>query len=173
MHPRTALWLVPEDALLGHLAGVIDDLARLWKTPRFEPHVTLLAGLRLEAAEIEARAGALARGLQPLDVTFARIASRPEYYRALFAEVEGADLPSLHARAAAALGVEADPDFLPHLSLLYGDLSTEAKAAIVKRLGPRLDVPGRLARLDVMRTEGTPASWVRLARMPLGSASPR
>jgi 2'-5' RNA ligase len=171
MHPRTALWLAPDPALRERLAGIIDDLARLWRTPRFEPHVTLLAGLRLEAAEIREHAEALARGLQPLDVTFTRVTCRPEYHRAVFVEVEGGDLHSAHAGAAAALAAAPDPDYLPHLSLLYGNLSPEAKDAILKRVGPRWDVPGRLERLEVVRTEGAPASWIRLAAFPLGDPS--
>lgn len=170
MLPRTALWLVPEDAMRERLAGIIGDLARLWRTPRFEAHVTLLAGVRLDASEIREHAGALARSMQPLDVNFTRVGSRPEYHQALFVEVDGGDLRSAHGRAASAMGMAPDPDYQPHLSLLYGNLSPEAKKAIVKRLGGRWDVPARLERLEVMRTEGAPASWIRLASFPLGPA---
>jgi 2'-5' RNA ligase len=168
MLPRAAVWLVPEDALHERLTGVIDDLARLWRTPRFEPHVTLLAGLRLDTSELTRHAHALARSLQPLDVTFTQVACRPEYHKAVFVEVDGGLLPSTHARAAETFGVAPDPDYQPHLSLLYGNLSPEAKEVIRKRLGPRWDVAGRLERLHVMRTEGAPASWIRLASVPLG-----
>ena len=74
----------------------------------------------------------------------------------------------MRARAAAALGVRPDPEYRPHLSLLYGELDEAAKEAIAHRIGRRWDEPARLDRLEVVKTEGGPESWTRSLSVRLG-----
>src|SRR5687768_7555565 len=112
-----ALWLLPQETVSARLAALIADLARGYGGPRFVPHVTLVSGIGLPLGEVRARARALARSIPPPAVTLGRAACRAEYYRALFVEVEGSDsdLRGTHARAAAAMSVAPDPDYLPHV----------------------------------------------------------
>ena len=157
-----ALWLLPEDAVSVRLAALIDDLARGYGGPRFLPHVTLVAGIELPVAEIRARARILARGIPPPAVTLGRAACRAERYKALFVEVEGSDLRGTHVRAGAAMGVAHDPDYLPHLSLVYGDFAAVVKEAMLDRVGRRWGERCTLDRLVVVSLEGPPESWAPL-----------
>jgi 2'-5' RNA ligase len=157
-----ALWLLPEEAVSTRVAAVIDHLARTRGGPRFLPHVTV-AGLEKPVAELRARLRALARTLPPLSVTLGRAAARSEHYKALFVEVESAELRALHLRAAAVFGVAADPDYLPHLSLAYGDFPLAAKEAMLDRVGRRWGERCVLDRLAVVPMAGSPESWTPIA----------
>src|SRR5262245_25437914 len=83
---RCSLWLVPAGAPARRLAALIDRLARRCGSPRFEPHVTLLGGLRRGPASgtaaLERLAAAIAkRG--PFAVRLAGAASGGPFFRAV------------------------------------------------------------------------------------------
>jgi 2'-5' RNA ligase len=158
-----ALWLLPEEAVSTRVAAVIDHLARTRGGPRFLPHVTLVAGLEKPVAELRTRTRTLARSLPSLAVTLGRAAVRAEHFKALFVEIESADLRALHIRAAAALGVAADPEYLPHLSLAYGEFAPAAKEAMLDRVGRRWGERCRLDRLVLVPLAGAPESWTPVA----------
>jgi 2'-5' RNA ligase len=168
-----ALWLLPEEAVSTRVAAVIDHLARTRGGPRFLPHVTVVAGLDRPPAELRTRMRALARTLPALAVTLGRAAARAEHYRALFVEIESGDLRALHVRAAAALGLAADPAYLPHLSLAYGDFPPAAKEAMLDRVGRRWGERCVLDRLAVVPLAGSPESWTPIATERLVAAPVR
>ena len=169
MPPGYALWLLPEPRAFARLSDVIAEIARGEGSPRFEPHVTLLSRIGLEAGEVVERARVLARALTPLDVLLVRAAQRPDFFQALFLEVEGGELPGLRGRAAAAMGVTPSGEYRPHLSLLYADRPAAAKDAILDRIGRDWNEPCLLDSLAVVWPEGPSESWTRAATVPLGS----
>jgi 2'-5' RNA ligase superfamily protein len=164
-----ALWLLPEAGAFTVLSAVIAALARAEGGPRFEPHVTLLSGITAEGEDLRERVRALARGQAPAAVVLTRARQRPEFFKALFLEVEGGDLHCAHRRAAAAMGMTPPAEYLPHLSLLYGDFAPARKDAILDRIGRRWDEPCLLDRLALVSPQGPPPSWVRASTLALGA----
>jgi len=163
-----ALWLLPEPRAFARLAGVIAQIARAEGSPRVEPHVTLLARIPLAAEDVAERARTFAAAVTPIEVLLARAGQRPDFFQALFLEVEGGDLPGLRVRAAAAMGMTPDAGYGPHLSLLYADRPPAAKDTILDSIGRDWNEPCLLDRLAVVRPDGPPESWVRSATLPLG-----
>lgn len=163
-----ALWLLPEPSAFGRLSAVIAEIARAEGSPRFEPHVTLLSGITLEAADVIERARTLAAVFTPMDVLLTRASPRPEFFQALFLEVEGGDLHGAQGRAAAAMGMTLSVEYRPHLSVLYGDRPATIKDAILDRIGRNWNEPCLVDRLAVVRPEGPADSWTRTATLPLG-----
>ncbi len=164
-----SLWLMPDGESLGRLTTVVGRLAARLGTPAFAPHVTLLAGLAGEEADLVARAEALATRLARLGVELAEVEGRDEYFRCLYVRAEpAASLRARHGRAAAAFGVPPDRDFLPHLSLVYGRLSADEKQRIAESIESDLPVSFEATTLEVWRTEGAVAEWVRRGRFALG-----
>jgi Cyclic phosphodiesterase-like protein len=164
-----ALWLLPEPRSFERLSAVIAEIARAEGSPRFEPHVTLVSGIALEAGEVMERARGLASALTPRDVLLARAAQRPDFFQALFLAVEGGDLHGAHRRAAAEMGVTPSDAYRPHVSLLYGDFPAPTKSAILDHIGRHWNEACLLDRLAVVTPEGPPASWVRQRTWPLGA----
>lgn len=167
-----SLWLMPEGESYESLTALVSGLAIRLGTPVFVPHVTLLAGLPGEEADLLPRAEALAARLPRLRVPLREIAGRDEYFRNLYVRADPAmSLRAAHGRAAEAFGRRPDPDFLPHLSLVYGRLPRDERQRIAASVRPDLPVAFEATALHVWRTEGTVGEWVSRARFEL-SASP-
>lgn len=159
-----SLWLVPEGAWQARLARLIETLARRLGTPAFEPHVTLLGGAPGEEAQALAASAGLARALAPLELRLTSLDALDEYFRCVFVHVaESRELLAAHAAARVAFGAAEPAAFLPHLSLVYGDLSPAAKAPALREAEGAVGMRLLVRRLELVRTQGTPAEWRRLA----------
>lgn len=168
-----SLWVMPRGEEAQRLAALIDELAARHGTPRFAPHLTLLPLVEGAEDDVLARAAELARELPPLEVRLLGPETRDEYFRRLFVRAEATPaLREAHARAAARFGREANPGFLPHVSLLYGRLPAEEaeglRAALVGRVEGRFDA----VHLHAWRTAGPVADWRPLGRFALGAGGP-
>jgi 2'-5' RNA ligase len=165
----TSLWLMPEGEARTRLAALIDRLAVRLGTPSFAPHVTLLPGLPGPEKEVVARAASLARGIEPLTLSLGAIDGWNEPFRCLFVRADAsAALRAAHARAARAFGLDPDPEFVPHLSLVYGTLAPDRKAGLLRELAAEAAAELEARHLHVWRTQGLVAEWRELAAFALG-----
>jgi cyclic phosphodiesterase-like protein len=169
---RCSVWLVPAGAPARRLRALVDRLARRCGSPRFDPHVTLLGGLRLDPAAarpaLERLAAAIA-GRGRLVVRLGGADSEAPYFRAVFVSVV-LDRRLLATRRAAVrlLGPGRKAGFRPHLSVLYGRLPPSLRRRIVVEIGDRMDGLLRIARLDLVRTGRDVRRWRLLASVRLG-----
>ncbi|MEW5977729.1 MAG: 2'-5' RNA ligase family protein [Acidobacteriota bacterium] len=162
-----SLWLQPEGPLFTRLSGLIEALAQQFGTPAFEPHVTLLSGVTGSKDDVLRRAEGLCRRLVPFIVPARCLDSRPEYFRCFFVRLEETPvLLNAHARAVECFAQEP-AEFLPHLSLVYGDLSRQEKVELASQLGRDWHFDLRIQQVHVYRTEGAPHEWYRVRQFPL------
>jgi 2'-5' RNA ligase len=165
----TSLWLVPQQGESSRqLAARIDSLAQRLGTPRFEPHLTLLGGLEGGQADIVARSEVLARTLAPIELRIRDIEGSDEYFRCVFAAVERMpELVRAHEQAVEVFGWRPPQPFFPHVSLIYGALSSSARAGLLGELRERPAGTFSSGRLQVVSTEGPPERWRSLATFRL------
>ena len=164
---RCSLWLMPEPgAALDHVQTLIDATAAAQATPRFTAHVTLLGGLDLDDAAAAAITVDLAAQIPVLDCHLVETGMENDRFRALYWRAEMTDaLRAAHARAAAGSGVAAGA-YMPHLSVLYGDVPAESRRAIATTMPVPLHL--RLDRLALWSTdESNVAGWRRVVELPL------
>jgi 2'-5' RNA ligase len=166
-----SLWLAPEGEAGRRLGALIDRLAARLGTPAFPPHVTLLPGVELPDDEALEASRALARSLPPLSVRLEDVEGSREFFRCLVVRA-AADAPLLaaHAAAARAFARPADPDFFPHLSLVYGSLEGSVQRALAAEVRPLVPAAFAAATLRVWRTAGRVARWREVAVLPLEAA---
>jgi len=160
-------WLVPAvGPVRDRLLATIDRLAAGHDAPRFQPHVTLVP--TFDAAE-DAAAQALkplVTGMQPFDLTFAALGHEQTYFRSLYLLAEpSAPLMALRGAGQRAWALGPSP-YVPHLSLLYSDLTEEQKRPIIDSI----DIPVPLTvRFDAVelwaRDHPEVRSWYRVARV--------
>ncbi len=154
-----SLWLTPRGAASATLGKLICDLSEIYKTPRFPPHVTLLVpGSRLQADVVE-RTVELALACGRFEIVLDELAFTDDYFRSLFITVAPSlALRSLHRRAHEIFNMPQKP-YLPHLSVLYGNLPANEKQGIIARLNR--DYPERFTAeaIDVYISEGEPEDW--------------
>lgn len=164
-----SLWLLLPGEVRSRYAALIETLSRRHDTPRFEPHVTLLGDLRGEEQELGALTRDLARRLEPFEMRLLDAGYLDEYYRCLFV-LAAHSRPLLHAHDEARRQFcrRLEPDFMPHLSLMYGLLGEEDKKKILEQIGRYFDDRFRVQELGLYAIEGTPEQWRCVVRAALG-----
>ena len=114
-----AYWLIPAEPAHSFFQGAINDLARRYEAPLFEPHVTIHVG----ANHIDAAEHALskaARECQSVTVKALGIDYSDEFIKTLFVQFAlNTKLQQLNAIVRSAAEDSSDYKLNPHLSLLY------------------------------------------------------
>jgi hypothetical protein len=164
---KYSLWLVPDRITAAPLATIINRLARQHGGPRFEPHVTLLGGLREARADLLIGLYDLAGSMRPLALHGTVVATSGHYYLAVYLKLKASGaFETARARARRifrAGGTTARP---PHVSLLYGDLAAGDRRALRHELRG-LACSVRLRAIRLVRTTGPPSTWRTVRELTL------
>jgi hypothetical protein len=168
-----ALWIIPDGAVYTLTDGYIAKLSSTYHLPRFEPHVTILGGIR--SPEPSALRG-LAGSLTPFRIRLAsEVDYLDEYFRCLFLKAhETPELMETFSKASRLFGYEGKPYF-PHLSLVYGDLPVETKREMIHTLReiPTIEFEARQLSLVHASTSMPVASWKVIEHFPLAHTHQR
>jgi len=168
-----SLWLIPSGEQERRLAETIGRLSRESGGPLFEPHLTLLGGIGGAEDLAVAATGRLAAALRPIVLQFCAIEFGNEPYRCLYLRVaENDHLTAAQREAMRLFGRTVDPSFMPHLSLFYGTLARERRAAIAATLEEWRSAFCRAARLHLVATGGGPPPWRVVREHALTDAHP-
>jgi 2'-5' RNA ligase len=163
-----SIWLMPEEDVYMRLHSLINQLCKPYNTPVFEPHVTLCGRLNEPAPEIIVKTTELARRLTPYKITLYDVDYRNEYYRCLFFTVLPTnDVMSAYDLARKVYGCDTKESYLPHLSIMYGNVKKRIKQSIQKTLGDTFTASFIVKSLHVFLTTGSPKNWHRVARIDL------
>ncbi|WNJ89647.1 2'-5' RNA ligase family protein [Bosea sp. 685] len=163
-----SIWLLPKTDDETLLTEVVTELSRRFDTPLFAPHLTVKGDTDLPIATLEAAIAEAAGAVASFAEEIAAIETSEAYFRSFYARFAvSAPLAQLKQR----LDVQAAEAFIPHVSLLYGPVAPELKAAVADEVGRRLK--GRAIsfdRLCVVRSgQDIPiADWRVIATARLG-----
>jgi 2'-5' RNA ligase len=162
-----ALWIIPEGTAYTLTDGYIGRLSKMFDLPKFEPHVTVLAGI--PDPDLSTLRD-LTRGLPPFRI---RLASQAEYldefFRCLFLRADKTPaLMEAFSKVSLSFGYEGPPYF-PHLSLAYGDLLVETKHEMIRTLGdiPEIEFEARQLSLVMASSKIPISSWRVIEHIPL------
>jgi hypothetical protein len=174
--PAYSLWLLAEPAAQDRLVDLVEALAPRFGTRAFAPHVTVQGDLRRRLKDVTAAAAALAASLPVQRVAVRGIEQSTHYYRAFYLAFDGFDsFAPLIRRSAEAFGSDDGLSPFPHLSLAYGTLGADAKAAIARELAAGVPATLTFDRLAVSlsgKSVGI-ASWRVLQTFALAPPAPR
>lgn len=157
---RYALWIRPFGDVAFSLRQRIKKLALEYNTPLFEPHITLISGLRGSESELIQWTNILADTFPPFEILLTKAGFDTEYYRCLYVYADKSK-ELQHARETAERLFEVSPDdhFKPHLSLMYGTLDRNEKERILNRMGREFHIRFDATNLLLIRTNGEPDEW--------------
>jgi 2'-5' RNA ligase len=132
-----AYWLIPSGPAHSFFQRIINDLARRYNAPVFEPHVTIHAGAHRADAAKNAL-GDAARECKLIGLTPLGIDQSDEFIKTLFVQFAmSAELRKINdmIREAANDSSQYEPN--PHLSLLYKNLAAPTR----RELAASINVP--------------------------------
>jgi 2'-5' RNA ligase len=162
------LFLEPEGDLASELQSIIKELASTRGGPVFPPHVTLLA--QIEAVDVHERARELATSLQPFQMLLGSLAGEDEYFRAFYIRMEDTDaVIKAHESANHLFGMEDARPYLPHISLLYGSLPEQDRAALIRDTVYPKGALMQVSALHLYETRGKVQEWRKVAEYPFGA----
>jgi len=170
-----ALWIEPPAFLAVRLNALIEALSAQYGGPGFSAHVTLLSGLSGDEEDLLRAAGALASALSPFEMRLSGVGREDSFFRCLYllAEPTG-PLAQARLRAEEAFGgqfrasgsslegPERPEKYIPHLSLLYGDIDNSSKDAVIQSIGSAVAANFTVDGLSLYRVDGDVSGWKRV-----------
>ncbi len=162
MTPSTgcSVWLMPTGRVCEELRTIISELSDKYATPPFQPHVTMVADLTGDEKELSSTTKSLAFLLRPFEIALTTVDYLDEYFRCLFFRIE--ESPALleaNQTARVLFNQERGPRFVPHLSLMYGNLDPQTKRRIVQSLRIDFSRTFPVECLYLYTTNGKPEEW--------------
>jgi len=141
-----SIWLMPAEKDLAFLTELNHQLAGIFGTQIFCPHLTLVEDQPRSADEMSELLARDFAGEHAFECPVSTISETPMFYRSLFAAFEAkGQLLALKEKAISAFGKGDLKTFVPHISLAYG-APDEAKPAAIDYLHRTLT--GRPIRFD-------------------------
>lgn len=160
---KYSLWLRPFGDIAFSIQQRINKLSEKYDSPSFEPHVTLLSGLRYGETELIHLTKTLASGLKPFDILLTKAGYRDKYYQSLYVHVKKSEeLMKAYQTALQLFDIDEQEEFIPHLSLMYGDFSQEEKERILSVMGREFHIRFEVHSLLLVKTEGYPDEWEKI-----------
>ncbi len=162
-----ALWIEPPAFLAVRLNALIDAFSTQHGGPRFSAHVTLLSGITGDEEALKRATGSLASALSPFEVRLSGVGREDLYFRCLYLRAEKSGLlEDARARAEDAFGAfrgqASDGGFMPHMSLLYGDIDNSLKDDIIQGIGSALAANFTVEGISLYRVDGDVSGWSRV-----------
>lgn len=143
-----AYWLIPAEPVHSFLQETINDLARRYDAPVFEPHVTIHVGAICAADAAESAISAAARACTLIKLKALEIDHSSEFIKTLYVQFAlNKELRQLNEMIRNAAENSSHYELKPHLSLLYKRIP----AAVRRELADSIKVPFSEVIFDALK----------------------
>jgi 2'-5' RNA ligase len=168
-----AHWLIPAEPAHRFFQDLINDLARRYDAPVFEPHVTIYVGANSTDA-VNTTLSKAARDCKRIMLQALEVSHSDEFIKTLFVEFGlNTKLRQLNQVIRRAAQDSSDYDLKPHLSLLYKRMSVQTR----RQLARSIEVPFSQVVFDSLkavrcisptRSRADVEAWRVVDEKPLG-----
>ncbi|KAL5202961.1 hypothetical protein ABZP36_013913 [Zizania latifolia] len=130
-----SVWALPPEPARDRLGSIMAGLRAAHGGPAFDPHATVVGAIRLcRSAAIEALRAAAA-GVRPYTARVAGVARGDFFYQCVYLLFEPTpEVMKASDHCCGHFGHQRSTPYMPHVSLLYGDLTDEEKEVARKRV---------------------------------------
>lgn len=168
MAEQYTIWLVPSSEVKSVLDKTINNLAQKYKTPVFEPHITLLGDIKTSKEDVLEKANLLARRLKPFNVDLGEISYSTTYFQNVFVRaVSNAQLMQAYVEAKNIFKQDVGV-YMPHISLIYGYHNMEERNNIASEVDLPKGLSFKVDKLVVIPATDNPDEWEHIAEIKIG-----
>lgn len=129
-----AYWLIPSEPAHSYLQSLINQLARRYSAPVFEPHVTVHVGVNCADAVDEVLSNA-AQGCERIVLRALEVSHSSLFIKTLFVQfAPSTELQQLNQSIRTAAQDSSDYQLNPHLSLLYQRMSIQERRVLARSI---------------------------------------
>lgn len=164
-----SLWLIPEDTAFIKYSEVIEGFSKNLKAPYFEPHITLLGGIKNIDDKTMYELSVLAAVTDRFKVKLYQLAFQKAYFRCFYLLAKkNRKLCNLYQEALQIFKEEKDVNnYMPHLSLIYKNMEVSQKKKLIKKLGHSLYGNIQIQSIRLVQTQGKVEDWKLVEEFPL------
>ena len=120
--------LLPEDKIFNEYQLLINKYSRELNTPSFEPHITIYKRIVGKEKPIIQRVQEAVENTEKLQIELTEVSISTTYYQCIFARVKVTpELLNLHTNIGRQLGKKEAYMYMPHMSLVHGNLKSDKK----------------------------------------------
>ena len=161
------LWLEPAGKNASILQNYIENFASRAGTHSFPPHLTLIGGISSETPDIQKIVRSLAESRQPFIVSNTVPDSSDQFYKSVFIQYVSEELITFNKEAQRVFSKSYE--YEPHVSLLYGKVSSVLAETFVSELQKEpLILDFEVRRMSLWHAKGEYTEWKKLETFPLG-----
>ncbi len=165
-----SIWLMPTGRVYYQLSEIISQLSKKYSTPNFEPHVTLLGNLIGPGEDLISKTLKLVEQLKSFEIKLKKVDYFDEYFKCLFIRAEKSkEVIKANNIAREIFNLNLDPEYMPHLSLMYGNLNPETKEEILADSGKEFDISFEIKSIHLFSTTDAVKDWHRVKELFLKS----
>ncbi|OAY78029.1 Cyclic phosphodiesterase [Ananas comosus] len=130
-----SVWALPPEDVRGRLKRLMATLRSEFGGPAFDPHITVVGATRLHPAAAVEMLRSAAAALSPYPARVASVASGGFFYQCVYLLIDPSpEVVEASAHCCRHFGYQSSTPYMPHLSLLYGDLTDEEKERARRRV---------------------------------------
>jgi len=169
-----AHWLIPAEPAHRFFQDLINDLARRYDAPVFEPHVTIYVGANSTDA-VNTTLSKAARDCEPIVLQALEISHSDEFIKTLFVQFAmNRQLQQVNQSIRGGVQDSSDYQLNPHLSLLYKRMSIQERRLLARSIEvsfPEVTFDSLKAVRCVSPTQNRAdvEAWRVISEKPLGS----
>jgi len=165
-----SIWLMPTGRVYYQLSELISQLSKKYSTPNFEPHVTLLGNLIGPGEDLISKTLKLVEQLKSFEIKLKKADYFDEYFKCLFIRAgKSKEVIKANNIAREIFNLNLDPEYMPHLSLMYGNLNPETKEEILADSGKEFDISFEVKSIHLFSTTDAVKDWYRVKELFLKS----
>lgn len=173
-----SVWALPPQDVSDRVKKLMAGLRSEFGGPEFEPHVTVVGAISLTESDARDKFRAACQGLKSYPATVEKIATGTFFYQCVFLLLHPtAEVMEAGAHCTGHFGYKSSNSYMPHLSILYADLTEEEKKRAQEKANSldesinSLSFPiTRLALYKTDTEDKTLKSWEKVAECNLGNS---
>ncbi len=157
---KFSIWLRPTQNQIDDFTYIISKLSHQHGTIPFPPHITLQSAIDIDLDSIIDTCIILTKQYKKFSIPLLEVGFTESYFRNLYIKAEISKiLQTLYEDFNKILKLEPKEDFLPHVSLLYGNIEISSKRKIKEKLDQIMPRSFHCQRLDIYETNGKTHNW--------------
>jgi 2'-5' RNA ligase len=158
-----SIWLMPTGRIYTELNELIYDLGRRYNSPYFEPHVTLIGSIRGAEKDITTKTEKLASIIHPYEMELNKVSRLNEYFRCIFLKaILSDDVIKANSQARALFDQNNNQEYMPHLSLIYGNYNQNTKNKIISEIDRQIPLSFDVDKIHLFSTNGPVSEWYKV-----------
>jgi 2'-5' RNA ligase len=153
-----SLWIKPDKKAAAVLQNKVNQLAEKHQSFKFAPHLTLLSCIKDNKNSFLKKTGRLAKKIKPFWVKTQEITVSTTFFQCIFIKIK--PTPKLLNANLKAKQVfkQKNTFFMPHISLLYSNISMERRYKISKTIKlPKLKF--KVKTINAINNGSVPGDW--------------